>query len=97
MKQGRREGRGTEEKKEREKQERKMGHGGKGGGVAVWRFQFLPFAWKLPQFLTLTIFDFRLAKKGKGLHPSRFGYFVRIRPQSRNIGQSNPFSHTVSR
>ena len=23
-----------------------MGYGGKGGGVAVWRFQFLPFARK---------------------------------------------------
>ena len=28
------------------KQNRKMGYVGKGGGVAVWRFQFLPFARK---------------------------------------------------
>lgn len=54
-----REGRGGEEKG-REKQERKIGYVGKGGGVAVWRFQFLPFARKAAPCLTLTFFDFRL-------------------------------------
>lgn len=44
---GRERGRGGREGE----QNRKMGHGGKGGGVAVWRFQFLPFARKLPRDL----------------------------------------------
>ena len=34
-------------------QNRKIGHVGKGGGVAVWRFQFLPFARK-----ATPVFDF---------------------------------------
>ena len=36
------EGRGGKETE----QNRKMGYGGEGGGVAVWCFQFLPFARK---------------------------------------------------
>ena len=62
-------GKGGEEKTE---QNRKIGYVGKGGGVAVWRFQFLPFARKPPPCLTLTFFDFRLVKKGKGLRPPPF-------------------------
>ena len=49
----------------RDRQNGKMGHGGKGGGEAVWRFHFLPFARKATPCLTLTFFDFRLAKKGR--------------------------------
>lgn len=40
----RREGRRGRRRKT--EQNRKMGYVGKGGGVAVWRFQFLPFARK---------------------------------------------------
>ena len=38
--------------KEEKQANRKMGHGGKGGGVAVWRFQFLPFARKATPVFT---------------------------------------------
>lgn len=48
---GREQGRGQGEKENRERRKRsrqneKMGYVEKGGGVAVWRFQFLPFARK---------------------------------------------------
>ena len=41
-----RSGEGRKGGERKTEQNRKMGHGGKGGGVAVWRFHFLPFARK---------------------------------------------------
>ena len=79
-KEGSREGRETSEIEKWVMGEREEGWR---SGVSV--FQFLPGT--TPPVLTLTNFDFRLVKKGKGFRPSRFGYFVRILPQSLNNGQ----------
>lgn len=68
-KQGEKENR---ERRKRNRQNEKIGYVGKGGGVAVWHFQFLPFARKATPCLTLTDFDFRLVKKGKGFRPPPF-------------------------
>lgn len=68
---GREQGKEEEGRRETE-QNKKIGYVGKGGGVAVWRFQFLPFARKATPCLTLTDFDFRLAKKGRLCPPINF-------------------------
>lgn len=64
-----------------------MGGREEGPGSADAVFQFLPVT--TPPVLTLTDFDFRLVKKGKGFRPPPFScHFLRRRPQSRKSGQS---------